>query len=290
MTRDPGARLRRDVESDGITVLPGVYDALTARLVEQSGFQAAFTSGYSVAASQLGLPDVGYLDLSANLARVRDVFSAVDVPVVADADTGYGNAMNARYTVERFVEAGAGGLILEDQVWPKRCGHMDEKQVVSTEEHATRIRAAADARDDSDEDVVVIARTDAREPLGLDEAIERGRAYEEAGADVVFVEAPETRDELERVAGAFDVPSFANMIEGGKTPYMDVDEVERLGFDVVVYPLAGLFAAVHGAREAYRSLASEGHAGDVDRVDFDGFDELIEAGRHRDVADRYTSG
>ncbi len=284
---DKGARLRRDVESDDITVLPGAYDALTAKLAEHEGFDCVFTSGFSISASRYGLPDLGFLDLTGNVEHVRHVTKAVDVPLVADADTGYGNAVNVRRSVGELMDAGVAGVILEDQKWPKRCGHMSEKKVVSVEEHASRIQAAADERDSRENDLVVVARTDAREPHGLEEAINRGRRYEEAGADVVFVEAPEDMEELEQIASAFDAPSFANMIEGGKTPYLSSEEVEELGFDIVVYPLAATLAATHGAREAYRAVAQEGEASDVDTVGFDEFDGFIEADRYRRMAEDY---
>ncbi len=284
---DKAANLRTDIESDDITVLPGAYDALTAKLAEHQGFDCVFTSGFSISASRYGLPDLGFLDLTGNVEHVRHIVKAVDVPLVADADTGYGNAVNVRRTVGEMMDAGVAGVILEDQEWPKRCGHMDEKRVVPAEEHASRIRAAADERDDRDRDLVVIARTDAREPLGLEEAIERGRRYEDAGADVVFVEAPESREELERVASAFDAPSFANMIQGSKTPYLSYQEVEELGFDVVVYPLAATLAATYGAREAYGALAEDGEASAASTVGFDEFDDFIEADRYRDMAGEY---
>ncbi|MFB6284852.1 MAG: oxaloacetate decarboxylase [Halobacteria archaeon] len=279
--------LREEIENDGITVLPGAYDALSALMAEKNGFEAVFTSGFGVSASTLGKPDLGFLDMSKNVDRVDEISSAIDIPLVADMDTGYGNPLNVRYTVQNCVEAGAAGLILEDQDWPKRCGHMDEKKVVETERHADRIRAAADARDEFG-DLVIIARTDAREPLGIDEALGRGRTYLEAGADVIFVEAPESRTELERVAEGFDAPTFANMIEGGKTPYLEADELDEMGFDMVVYPLSGLFAATRALDEAFGSIAESGSAADVDAVSFDEYDEVIDAERYRGLSEKYS--
>ena len=279
--------MRENVESDEITVLPGAFDALSARLASER-FDAVFTSGFGLSVSTLGLPDLGFLDRTANVDRVNDITKACDAPVVADADTGYGSALNVRRTVDDMIDAGAGGVIIEDQEWPKRCGHMDEKRVVGEEEARTRVRAAADARDESPEDLIIVGRTDAREPRGMDAAVERGRALEEAGADVIFVEAPESREELERAATAFDAPTFANMIEGGKTPYLPYDEVEALGFDVVVYPLSSLLAYTRAVRDTYDALADRGETSSVEKLSFEEYDELIGADEYREMEKRYA--
>lgn len=285
--KDAGTALRRNVESDDITVLPGAFDALSARLAAER-FDAVFTSGFGLSATTLGLPDLGFLDRTANIDRVREIVRACDAPVVADMDTGYGSALNVRKTVSDAIDAGAGGVIIEDQEWPKRCGHMDEKRVVGEEEARTRIRAAADARDEAGSDLVIVGRTDAREPHGMDAAVERGHALEDAGADVIFVEAPESREELERAATAFDAPTFANMIEGGKTPYMSYDELDALGFDVVVYPLSSLLAYTRAVRDTYAALSEEGETTSVEKVSFDDFDALIGAEEYRDREERYA--
>jgi methylisocitrate lyase len=284
---DAGTELRENVESDEITVLPGAFDALSARLAAER-FDAVFTSGFGLSASTLGLPDLGFLDRTANVDRVGDIVKASDKPVVADADTGYGSALNVRRTVGDMIDAGAGGVIIEDQVAPKRCGHMDEKRVVDEDEARTRIRAAVDARDEADADLVIIGRTDAREPHGMEAAVERGHALEDAGADVIFVEAPESREELDRAATSFDAPTFANMIEGGKTPYMSYDELEALGFDVVVYPLSSLFAYSRAVRDTYDALAKDGETSSVEKLSFDEYDGLIGADGYREMAREYA--
>lgn len=284
---DPGTELREKVESEEITVLPGAFDALSARLASQR-FDAVFTSGFGLSASTLGLPDLGFLDRTANVDRVADITKACDAPLVADADTGYGSALNVRRTVDDMIDAGAGGVIIEDQDWPKRCGHMDEKRVVDEEEARRRVRAAADARDERPEDLVIVGRTDAREPRGIDAAVERGHALAEAGADVIFVEAPESREELERAATDFDVPTFANMIEGGKTPYLSYDQLEEMGFDIVVYPLSGLFSYTRAVRETYDALADDGETSSVEKLSFDEYDELIGADEYREMEKRYA--
>lgn len=284
----PAQTLREQLEAPGIAVMPGAYDALSAMLAEDAGFETVFTSGFSLSASQLGRPDLGYLTLSENVERVRTIAGAIDVPLVADMDTGYGNALNVRRAIEAVIDADVAGVILEDQEWPKRCGHMEEKRVVEADEHARRIRAAADVREERDDDLVIIGRTDAREPLGLEAAIERGHRYAEAGADVVFVEAPQSRDELEQVANAFDTHTFANMIEGGQTPYCSYEELERIGFDIVVYPLSAIFAATRAMQRAFEQLHEEGTTAGVETVSFDEFESVIDAESHRETEQRYA--
>lgn len=284
---DMGSRLRDLVHRDGITVLPGSYDALSAKLVEQAGFDTVFTSGFGISATTLGLPDMGFMDMTLNVGRVRRITRAVNIPLVADMDTGYGNALNVRHTVQECIDAGVAGIILEDQEWPKKCGHMTEKRVVDAERHAERIRAAADARDEGESDLVIIGRTDSREPLGLEEAVRRGRLYEDAGADVVFVEAPKSTDELRRVANAFDAPTFANMIEGGRTPYLPYNELEEIGFDIVVYPLSSLFAAVDAVSKTLESLRSDGITQDMG-MSFEEFEEVIGSDYYRELESRYS--
>lgn len=285
--QSPGARLRRDVEASEITVMPGVFDAVSAMLVEQAGFPAVFTSGFGLSASTLGLPDVGFLDRTANVNRVREIASRVDIPLVADLDTGYGNALHVRHSVREAIDAGAAGVILEDQVWPKRCGHMDDKRVVSCADHVTRVRAAADAREEHEADLVIIGRTDARYTAGLEEAIERGRAYHEAGADVVFVEAPESQSEMERVADAVDAPTFANMVEGGKTPYLPPAELQEIGFDFVVYPVLALFAATRGIQDALAGL-SDGVVDEAASISFAEFKDVIGTKDMEALEERYA--
>lgn len=281
-------RLREQIERADIAVMPGTYDALSAMVAERAGFETVFTSGFSLSASLLGKPDLGLLTMPENVDRVRSIADAVSVPLVADMDTGYGNALNVRRTVDQALDAGVAGVILEDQEWPKRCGHMDEKRVVSTADHARRIRAAADVREERGQDLVIFGRTDAREPEGLAAAIDRGLAYEAAGADVIFVEAPRSREELERVASAFDAPTFANMIEGGKTPYLHYEELDALGFDIVVYPLAGLFAATRALQETFGTLLDAGNTERVDSVSFDEFEQVVDAETFRERQRRYA--
>jgi methylisocitrate lyase len=247
-----------------------------------------FTTGFGFSASALGQPDFGLLTMSETLDRVRHIVDAVRVPVVADMDTGYGNPLNVARTVRECVAAGAAGIILEDQEWPKKCGHFEGKKVIPAEDHAAKLRAAADARAGSD--LVIIARTDARAPLGLDEAVRRGRMYRDAGADVVFVEAPESVDELRAVKAAIpDPPLFANMVEGGKTPLLTSEELQALGYKMVVYPLSALFAATKAIEAVYAELfARKTTAAVADRlVSFHDFEQIVGVPELRALEERY---
>ena len=280
--------LRNRLDGPEIIVLPGAYDALSARLAQRAGFDALFTTGFGFSAAALGAPDYGLLTASEVLDRVRPIVAAVDVPLVADMDTGYGNPLNVTRTVRECVQTDVAGIILEDQEWPKKCGHFEGKRVIPAEEHAQKIRAAADAR--GDDDLVIIGRTDARAPLGLDEAIRRGRLYHESGADVVFVEAPQSIEELEAVREAIpDAPLFANMIEGGKTPLLSSAELQDLGYSMVVFPLAALFSAARAIAETYRALfEAKTTAGRTDAmVDFHEFEEIVGVPDWQELEGRY---
>ena len=277
-----GAQRIRDIVAERTVLMPGVYDALTARIAARLGFEIVFISGYSVSAVRLGEPDFGFLTESEMAEAARSVCDVSTAPVIVDADTGYGNAVNVMRTVRDFQRAGAAGVFLEDQVWPKKCGHFEGKQVVPVEEHAARIRAACDAR--GERDLFVVARTDARQPLGLEEAIDRCLAYKEAGADALFVEAPRSLEELERIADALPPPLVANMIERGVTPHLSRSELEQLGFQLIVCPLAALYAAAKAITDVLTELRDqETTAAMVDRMlAFDEFGEIV------GLADRYA--
>ena len=280
-------RIRQLVSTDTV-LMPGVYDALTARVAALVGFEVVFISGYSVSAARLGEPDFGLLTGSEMADAARSVCRVSSAPVIVDADTGYGNPLNVMRTVREFQDAGAAGVFLEDQVWPKKCGHMSGKRVVDTDEHASKIRAACDVR--GDRDLFVVARTDARQPLGLEAAIERCLVYREAGADALFVEAPESVEELERIAAALPPPLVANMIERGVTPHLTRSQLRDLGFSLIVCPLAALFAAARAVEEVLRELHDrETTAAMVDRMlAFDELNALVETeARYADEA-RYA--
>ncbi|MGH2498340.1 MAG: isocitrate lyase/PEP mutase family protein [Ktedonobacteraceae bacterium] len=238
-------RLRQLLSGPDLLVAPGAYDALSARLIAQAGFPAVYMTGFGTAASALGQPDVGLLTMSEMVARTSALATVVgDLPLIADADTGYGNPINVRRTIREYEQAGVAGLHIEDQIWPKKCGHMEGKQVIPMDEMAQKVRAAVDARQDPD--FVIIARTDSNAVYGLEDALRRGRAYREAGADVIFIEAPRSNEELQAIAQAFpDTPLLFNWAESGKTPMLSLHEIHTLGFKLVIFPVSLLFAATH---------------------------------------------
>ena len=270
------ARQIRELVARDTVIMPGVYDALTARIAAHVGFDVVFISGYSVSGARLGEPDFGFLTQTEMTDAARAVCRVSSAPVVVDADTGYGNALNVLRTVRDLQDAGAAGLFLEDQVWPKKCGHMAGKRVIEVEEHAAKVRAAVDAG--GERDMFVVARTDARQPLGLDAAIERCLAYKEAGADALFLEAPQSVEELRRIAEALPPPLVANMVERGVTPHLSRDELRELGFSLIVCPVAGLFAAAKAVRDVFLELRErETTSGVLDRMlAFDDFTALVE--------------
>lgn len=287
----PAATQIRRLLAAGTTInMPGVYDALSARLAEQAGFDVMFISGYSVSAAQLGLPDYGYLTQTEITAAARTVCGATQRPVIVDADTGYGNPLNAIRTARLLHEAGAAGLFLEDQVSPKRCGHFAGKEVVDRDEWLAKLRAVVDLRDEG-VDLFVVARTDARAAVSLEEAAARAAAARDVGVDAVFVEAPESTDELREVAETVGgVTRVANMIEGGRTPLLTPAELHELGYDLIVTPLTGLLAAARALRQAYETLAESGTLrNDLDQLmSFDEFAEVIDLAGHRKLGEHYA--
>lgn len=237
-------------------VMPGAYDALSARIIERAGFHAIQCSGYGIAASVLGKPDVGLLSMTEMLNQTRNICAAVNIPVMADGDTGFGNAINVYHTVRAFEAAGAAGINLEDQVFPKRCGHMDGKEVVSLEEMVQKIGAAVAAK--VDRDFVINARTDAIAVFGIDEAIRRGNAYAAAGADLIFVEAPRSAEEIKRVIKSIRAPVSINMTDGGKTPLATIQELEEWGAARVSIPVTAVFVAARAVERAMQVILAEG--------------------------------
>lgn len=282
-------RFRRLVEAPEILVLPGIQDALTARIAEQAGFAAVTCGGYAATAALLGQPDtsqLGLMELADHYARICD---AVAVPVFADADTGFGNVTNVRRTVRAYERAGVAGLFIEDQLFPKRCGHMAGKAVIAPEEMVGKLKAALDAR--QDEDLVIMARTDALALNGLDDAIERGRLYRAAGADMIFVEAPGDIEQMRRICGEIDAPCMANNIEGGLSPFLPAAELQAIGYAMVAFPVATSYAVAAAIGRLMRTLQATGTtAGMADAMlDFTAFNALVglpelRAAEERDLA------
>ena len=282
-------RVHRILQKEGALAFPGVYDALGAKLVEQTGFPLTFISGYSVAATQLGLPDFGYLTQTEMVATAKRVCHAVTIPVLIDADTGYGNALNVVRTVNELIDAGAAGMFLEDQVWPKRCGHMKGKRVIPVQEQVQKLKAAVDAR--AGRDFFIVARTDARQVEGLDAAIDRCHRYHDAGADALFVEAPASADELKRIGSTLPKPLVANMLEGGVTPLLPKSDLDALGFQLIVCPLTGLYASAKAMQKMFALIKASGTTKSAlhDLLTFPEFHRLIDLDAHYALDDRYRA-
>lgn len=282
--------LRKQLEDKKkIMVLPGVFDALSARIAEKVGFDAIFQTGYGSAATLLGMPDYGFLNAGETIDNARRIMRAVNIPVIVDVDTGYGNPLNVWRLVRDLQSLGAAGIFLEDQVWPKRCGHMIGKEVVSKDDYIMKLKAAVDAREDKD--FVIVARTDARAPLGLDEAIQRGRAYHKAGADVIFIEAPRSIEELKRIAKEIHAPLVANMIEEGLTPNLPSKDLLKMGYRIVVFPLSGLYAATFAIKQVFLELKNSGATQQARKmmVTFKDFNKFVDLHKYAALEKRYAS-
>jgi 2-methylisocitrate lyase-like PEP mutase family enzyme len=254
--RDEVVRLRSLIEKPGLRVMPCCFDALSAKLIEQAGFELTFMSGFAVSAARLGLPDTGLISYGEMLDQGRNICSAISIPVIGDADTGYGNALNVKRTVKGYAAAGFACAMIEDQVAPKRCGHTRGKQVVDREEALSRVRAAVDAREEIGGDILVMARTDARATHDLDEALERCRLFAELGADILFLEAPRSEDEMVTFCREIPGAKMANLVENGDTPLLPPARLEEIGYRIAAYPLTLLSAATRAMQEALASMAA----------------------------------
>jgi 2-methylisocitrate lyase-like PEP mutase family enzyme len=243
MKMTPADTLRAMLARDELITMPCCFDALSAKLIEQEGFGLTFMSGFSAAAARIGAPDLGLMSYGEVLDQARNITDAVSIPVIGDGDTGYGNAMNVKRTVRGFAKAGCAAIMIEDQVAPKRCGHTKGKEVVGRDEAFDRIRAAVDARD-AGADILILARTDARHEYGLSEAIDRAAKFAELGADILFVEAPKSVDEMRTICDALPGAKMANILEGGETPDLSPAELQEIGFKIAAYPLSLMAAAM----------------------------------------------
>ncbi len=280
-------QFRKMLQSGRIIVAPGAYDALSARVVEKAGFSALYLTGGGFSRSW-GFPDLGLMTMTENVAMIARLCDSVDIPVIADADTGYGNALNVIRTVKEFERAGVAAFHMEDQWTPKRCGHYEGKEVVNKEEMIGKIKAAVDTR--KDPDLAIIARTDSRAMLGLDEAIDRGNAYALAGADIVFVEAPQSREEIERIAKEISAPVLINMIKGSRTPLLSSHDLEKIGFKIVIYPNETHRAAIWAVQACLDHLVKNGTTeGFENMIDFSSREEIVGTPQWQSLAKKYLS-
>lgn len=284
------ARLRGLLEEPGILLAPGAYDALSARIIEKIGFKLIIMGGYSIAASRLAQPDFGVLTLTEMAAALKTISDAIDIPVIADGDTGYGNPLHVRRTVQEYEKIGAAAIIFEDQVFPKRCGHMLGKEVIPCEQHVQKIRSACEARQDPD--LLIVARTDALATQGLHRAIERGKRYLEAGAEALFIEAPQSEAELAAIGQAFpDTILVANMVEGGRTPCLSGEDLKQLGFKIVFWPCTALYALGAALEKVFSTLLATGStaACQAEMLSFNDFNQLVGLEKYLDLDSRYKT-
>ena len=250
-------QLRTLLNQPGIITLPGCYDAMSAKLIERAGFPGAFMGGFAVSAARIGMPDTGLISYNEMLDQGRNIAAAVSIPVIGDGDTGYGNALNVKRTVNGYAQAGLACVMIEDQLAPKRCGHTKGKQVVSREDAYTRIRAAVDAREEG-ADILIMARTDANATDGLDEAMERCRAFMDIGVDITFLEAPRDEAEMTRYCNEVPGPKMANMVEQGSSPFLAPPKLQEIGYKVAIYPVSLMLAGITAANRVLATL-NEGH-------------------------------
>ena len=279
----------RLADANDIIILPGVYDALTAKIAEDVGFETAFQTGYGTSASLLGMPDFGFLNAGETLENAKRIINSVNIPILVDIDTGYGNPLNVWKTVKDLERIGAKGIFLEDQVWPKRCGHMTGKTVISKEEYILKLHAAIDAREDNE--FIIVARTDSLAQFGIEEAIERGKEYKRIGADVIFIEAPKTIDQMELIAKEIKAPLLANMIEEGITPNLTADQLRKMGFKMVVFPLSALYSATFAIKQTLQTLKKTGTTKELKNkmITFQEFNDLVNLSAYSKLEKKYSS-
>ncbi len=286
MTSQPD-KLRALLAKDTCYTMPCCYDGLSAKMIEQADFPLTFMSGFAVSAARLGLPDTGLISYGEMLDQARNICAAINIPVIGDGDTGYGNALNIKRTISGYARAGMAAIMIEDQLAPKRCGHTKGKVVVSREEAYDRIKAAVDARNEG-EDILILARTDARASLGLKEAIERAQTFSELGADILFVEAPANEEEMATICKEVPGNHMANMVEGGATPLLKTERLHELGFSIVAYPLTVMSAAMKHMRSALNDLHSGIHP-EERLMSFDDLREIVGFNAYYDEESRYAN-
>jgi len=279
--------LKNMLKSKKPLVIPGVYDALGAKIAQKVGFEAMFQTGYGTSATLFGMPDYGFIGATETVDNARRICRAVSVPVIVDSDTGYGNALSVWKLVKELESAGASGIFLEDQRWPKRCGHMQGKEVIPQEEYTEKLSAALDSRESKD--FIIVARTDARATEGLDAAIERGKQNKKTGANAIFVEAPRSLEEMKKIGKEINAPLVANMIEGGATPLSSAETLNKMGFKIILYPLSVLYANTFATMNILKELKKSGNTAKYKQkvVNFDQFNDLVELPKFRKMEKKF---
>ena len=280
-------KLSSMIKSKKPLVIPGVYDAIGAKIAEKVGFDAMFQTGYGTSATLFGMPDYGFIGATETVDNARRISNAISVPLIVDSDTGYGNALSVWKLVKELEAAGAAGIFLEDQKWPKRCGHMQGKEVIPQEEYTEKLGAAIDARENKD--FIIVARTDSRATEGLDKSIERGIQNKKTGADAIFIEAPRSLDEMKKIGKEIKAPLVANMIEGGATPMNSAKTLNKIGFNIILYPLSVLFANTFATMNILQELKKSGTTSKYKQkvVNFDQFNNLVELDKYKKMETKY---
>ncbi|MDA8720990.1 isocitrate lyase/PEP mutase family protein [Nitrosopumilus sp.] len=280
-------KLSSMIKSKKPLVIPGVYDAIGAKIAEKVGFDAMFQTGYGTSATLFGMPDYGFIGATETVDNARRISNAISVPLIVDSDTGYGNALSVWKLVKELEAAGAAGIFLEDQKWPKRCGHMQGKEVIPQEEYTEKLGAAIDARENKD--FIIVARTDSRATEGLDKSIERGIQNKKTGADAIFIEAPRSLDEMKKIGKEIKAPLVANMIEGGATPMNSAKTLNKIGFNIILYPLSVLFANTFATMNILQELKNSGTTSKYKQkvVNFDQFNKLVELDKFKKMEIKY---
>jgi len=278
-------KLKKLLDQKGIVVMPGCYDALSAKLIEREGINVGFMSGFAVSSTRLGMPDTGLISFSEMAEQVRNICNVTSIPIIFDGDTGYGNAVNVYRTVRGFADAGAAAVMIEDQKWPKKCGHTKGKDVVESEEANSRIKAAVDASKMNNKDILVMARTDAIATRGLDDAIKRMQKFSELGADILFVEAIKSKEDMKRVIKEVPGHHMINLIEDGETPLLEINELEDLGFKIAVFPLTLMSASVKTMQESLQNMKNKVYNTNVSK--FSDLRDIVGFNEYYEIEDKY---
>ncbi len=284
-SKDKAAALQKILDKKGIIVMPGCFDALSAKLIEREGFNVGFMSGFSVSSTRLGMPDTGLISFSEMAEQVRNICNSTSIPIIFDGDTGYGNSVNVFRTVRGYADAGAAGVMIEDQKWPKKCGHTKGKDVVEIDEANSRIKAAVDARKYGDNDILIMARTDAIATHGLDEAIKRMQNFSEIGVDILFIEAVKSKEDMKKIMAEVPGNHMVNLIEDGDTPLLDINELEEIGYKIAVMPLTLMSASVKIMQECLKNMKNKKYNTNITK--FSELRDIVGFNEYYDIEDKY---
>ena len=284
-SKDKASKLREKLNEKGVIVMPGCFDSLSAKLIEKEGLDVGFMSGFCVSSTRLGMPDTGLISFSEMVDQVRNICNSTSIPIIFDGDTGYGNSVNVFRTVRGYADAGAAGVMIEDQKWPKKCGHTKGKDVVDLDEAKSRIKAAVDARNYGDNDILIMARTDAIATRGLDDAINRMKIFSEIGADILFIEAVKSKDDMKRIIKEVPGHHMINLIEDGDTPLLEINELEQIGYKIAVMPLTLMSASVKIMQECLKNMKNRVYNTNVSK--FSELRDIVGFNEYYEIEDKY---